>query len=37
MGISEARACQLHGRAIHNLRRALATLVGPQLVSPAAA
>jgi RNA polymerase sigma factor for flagellar operon FliA len=23
MGISEARACQLHGRAIHNLRRAL--------------
>jgi RNA polymerase sigma factor FliA len=37
MGISEARACQLHGRAIHNLRRALATLVSPQLVSPAAA
>jgi len=37
MGISEARACQLHGRAIHNLRRSLATLVGPQLVSPAAA
>jgi RNA polymerase sigma factor (sigma-70 family) len=24
MGISEARACQLHGRAIVNLRRALA-------------
>ena len=24
MGISEARACQLHGRAIFNLRRALA-------------
>jgi len=23
MGISEARACQLHGRAIHNLRRQL--------------
>jgi hypothetical protein len=23
MGISEARACQLHGRAIFNLRRAL--------------
>ena len=37
MGISEARACQLHGRAIHNLRRALATLVSPNLVSPAAA
>ena len=37
MGISEARACQLHGRAIHNLRRSLATLVSPQLVSPAAA
>ena len=37
MGISEARACQLHGRAIHNLRRALATLVSPQLVSSAAA
>ncbi len=25
MGISEARACQLHGRAIHNLRRQLAS------------
>ena len=37
MGISEARACQLHGRAIHNLRSALATLVSPRLVSPAAA
>jgi len=23
MGISEARACQLHGRAIQNLRRQL--------------
>jgi RNA polymerase sigma factor FliA len=37
MGISEARACQLHGRAIQNLRHALATLVSPQLASPAAA
>lgn len=42
MGISEARACQLHGRAIHNLRLELAALVSPQnvsshLVSPAAA
>ena len=37
MGISEARACQLHGRAIQNLRRALATLTSPQRVSPAAA
>jgi RNA polymerase sigma factor for flagellar operon FliA len=37
MGISEARACQLHGRAIQNLRHALATLVSPQHVSPAAA
>ena len=27
MGISEARACQLHGRAILNLRRELAALV----------
>jgi RNA polymerase sigma factor for flagellar operon FliA len=37
MGISEARACQLHGRAIQNLRHALATLVSPRLVSGAAA
>lgn len=28
MGISEARACQLHGRAIHNLRRELAVAYG---------
>jgi RNA polymerase sigma factor for flagellar operon FliA len=35
MGISEARACQLHGRAIQNLRRELAAgLMQPQ---PAAA
>lgn len=27
MGISEARACQLHGRAIVNLRRALAVVM----------
>ena len=27
MGISEARACQLHGRAIVNLRRALAVVL----------
>ena len=37
MGISEARACQLHGRAILNLRHELARLVSPNLVSPAAA
>ena len=37
MGISEARACQLHGRAIHNLRRELAALVRPRTVAPAAA
>jgi RNA polymerase sigma factor FliA len=30
MGISEARACQLHGRAIVNLRRALAVVI-PQM------
>ena len=36
MGISEARACQLHGRAIFNLRRELAALVHIA-VSPAAA
>ena len=27
MGISEARACQLHGRAIQNLRRTLSVVV----------
>jgi RNA polymerase sigma factor for flagellar operon FliA len=37
MGISEARACQLHGRAIQNLRRELAALVQPGVVAPAAA
>jgi RNA polymerase sigma factor FliA len=37
MGISEARACQLHGRAIQNLRHELATLVSPHMASPAAA
>lgn len=31
MGISEARACQLHGRAIVNLRRALAVVM-PRVV-----
>lgn len=35
MGISEARACQLHGRAITNLRRALA--VRPLRVAVASA
>jgi RNA polymerase sigma factor for flagellar operon FliA len=34
MGISEARACQLHGRAIHNLRRELAVTVAPRRVVP---
>ncbi len=29
MGISEARACQLHGRAIQNLRRELAAAILP--------
>jgi RNA polymerase sigma factor for flagellar operon FliA len=37
MGISEARACQLHGRAIQNLRHELARLVSPHAASPAAA
>ena len=37
MGISEARACQLHGRAIHNLRRELAALVQPSVAPSAAA
>lgn len=34
MGISEARACQLHGRAIQNLRRQLAVVV-PAVAAPA--
>src|SRR3989475_12456850 len=37
VGISEARACQLHGRAIQNLRRELAVAihtVGPALPAP---
>ena len=37
MGISEARACQLHGRAIQNLRRELAVpvhAIGPALPAP---
>ncbi len=38
MGVSEARACQLHGRAIQNLRRELAVRVAPSRVAaPAAA
>jgi len=37
MGISEARACQLHGRAILNLRRELTALVGPRTTAAAAA
>lgn len=37
MGISEARACQLHGRAILNLRRELAALVRPPVAAVAAA
>ncbi len=36
MGISEARACQLHGRAIVNLRRELAALL-PRLAPAAVA
>lgn len=36
MGISEARACQLHGRAIFNLRRALAVRL-PRVVARVAA
>ena len=35
MGISEARACQLHGRAILNLRRELATFVRPAAAAAA--
>lgn len=37
MGISEARACQLHGRAIVNLRRALQVRVPAAAVSVSAA
>jgi len=37
MGISEARACQLHGRAIQNLRRELAALMQPQVAAAAVA
>ena len=37
MGISEARACQLHGRAIVNLRRELAALVSPGTAAAVAA
>jgi RNA polymerase sigma factor for flagellar operon FliA len=37
MGVSEARACQLHGRAIQNLRRELSvnTRTAPARVAPA--
>lgn len=34
MGISEARACQLHGRAIQNLRRHLAVVIRGTFVTP---
>ena len=37
MGITEARACQLHGRAIFNLRRELAALVSPRTAAAVAA
>lgn len=36
MGISEARACQLHGRAIQNLRRELAAILAPAPAAVAA-
>jgi RNA polymerase sigma factor FliA len=36
MGISEARACQLHGRAISNLRRALAVRLPRPVVAASA-
>jgi len=36
MGISEARACQLHGRAIQNLRQELAGLGSPHIAAAAA-
>jgi len=34
MGISEARACQLHGRAIQNLRRQLAVALPIHVSAP---
>ena len=34
MGVSEARACQLHGRAIQNLRRELSVTTAPTRVAP---
>jgi RNA polymerase sigma factor for flagellar operon FliA len=34
MGISEARACQLHGRAIQNLRRQLSVVSPAHVVTP---
>jgi RNA polymerase sigma factor for flagellar operon FliA len=34
MGISEARACQLHGRAIHNLRRQLSVVFPAPVHAP---
>jgi RNA polymerase sigma factor for flagellar operon FliA len=37
MGISEARACQLHGRAIQNLRRELSALIPVRTPTPVAA
>ena len=37
MGISEARACQLHGRAILNLRKELTALVAPRRTAAVAA
>lgn len=36
MGIGEARACQLHGRAIANLRRALLPATAPRIAGAAA-
>jgi RNA polymerase sigma factor for flagellar operon FliA len=34
MGISEARACQLHGRAIQNLRRQLSVVTPLRIPAP---
>jgi RNA polymerase sigma factor for flagellar operon FliA len=34
MGISEARACQLHGRAIQNLRRQLSVVIPMRISAP---
>jgi len=34
MGISEARACQLHGRAIQNLRRQLSVALPIHVSAP---